>query len=122
IFALFIGFLLLSSNFPGWVILGVIPVLLIQILFSLGLGICLGVLNVFFRDVGHLTGVVLQFWFWFTPIVYPISVLPEQLQSLIQLNPMAQLVAAYQGIFVHGQWPAWHDLWPTALLALLVCA
>ena len=122
IFGLFIGFLLLSGNFPGWVILGVVPVLLIQILFSLGLGTCLGVLNVFFRDVGHLTGVVLQFWFWFTPIVYPISVLPEKLQALVLLNPMAQLVGAYQGIFIHQQWPSWQGLWPCALLALVFCA
>lgn len=121
IFALFIGVLLLTGNFPGWVILGVVPVLLIQMLFSLGLGISLGVLNVFFRDVGHLTGVVLQFWFWFTPIVYPVTVLPEQLQALVRLNPMAQIIGAYQGIFIHGQWPSWQALWPSALLALLLC-
>ena len=118
---LFIVFLLLSDNFPGWSILGALPVLFIQALFALGLGICLGVLNVFFRDVGHLTGVLLQFWFWFTPIVYPLSVLPEQLQVLVQLNPMAQLVAAYQGIFIHQQWPDWHSLWPCLILAVVFC-
>jgi lipopolysaccharide transport system permease protein len=122
IFGLFIGFLLLSGNFPGWAILGVVPVLVIQILFSLGLGISLGVLNVFFRDVGHLTGVVLQFWFWFTPIVYPISVLPEKLQALVLLNPMAQLAGAYQGIFINQQWPSWQSLWPSLILALVFCA
>ena len=121
IFGLFIGFLVLTNNFPGWVVLGVIPVLAIQILFALGLGISLGVLNVFFRDVGHLTGVVLQFWFWFTPIVYPVSVLPEQLRTLVQLNPMAQLIGAYQGIFIHEQWPLWQNLWLSAVLALLFC-
>ncbi|WP_373386661.1 ABC transporter permease [Pseudomonas alcaligenes] len=122
IWGLFISFLLLSGNFPGWVILGIVPVLVIQMLFALGLGICLGVVNVFFRDVGHLTGVILQFWFWFTPIVYPLSVLPDQLQALVRLNPMAQLIGAYQGVFIHQQWPAWQSLWPSALLALLLCA
>ena len=42
--------------------------------FAIGLGMVLGVLNVFFRDVGQLFGVVLQFWFWLTPIVYPVTI------------------------------------------------
>lgn len=121
IFGLFIAFLVLSGNFPGWTILGVLPVLLIQALFALGLGICLGVVNVFFRDIGHLTGVLLQFWFWFTPIVYPLSVLPDRLQALVSLNPMAQMIGAYQGIFIHQQWPSWQSLWPSALLAVFFC-
>jgi lipopolysaccharide transport system permease protein len=121
IFGLFLGFLLVTQNFPGWAVLGVIPVLLIQIAFSIGLGIILGVLNVFFRDVGQLMVIILQFWFWFTPIVYPLSILPKSIQSLIVLNPMAPLMTAYQGIFVYGRWPDWASLWPTALLAVLLC-
>ena len=120
-FALFLGFLLVTDNFPGWALLGIVPVLLVQTAFSIGLGIILGVLNVFFRDVGQFVGIFLQFWFWFTPIVYPLSILPEGIQPLIDLNPMAPLIAAYQGIFVYGQWPDWHALWPTALLAAALC-
>lgn len=121
IFALFLGFLLVTQNFPGWAVLGVIPVLLIQVAFCIGLGISLGVLNVFFRDVGQLMVIILQFWFWFTPIVYPLSILPKSIQSLIALNPMAPLMAAYQGIFVYGRWPDWASLWPTALFAVVLC-
>ncbi|WP_414705307.1 ABC transporter permease [Pseudomonas sp.] len=121
IFALFLGFLLVTDNFPGWALLGIVPVLLVQTAFSIGLGIILGVLNVFFRDVGQFVGIFLQFWFWFTPIVYPLSILPEGIQPLIDLNPMAPLIAAYQGIFVYGQWPDWHALWPTTLLAAALC-
>lgn len=121
ILALFFGFLLVTNNFPGWALLGIVPVLLVQTAFSIGLGIILGVLNVFFRDVGQFVGIFLQFWFWFTPIVYPLSILPEGIQPLIDLNPMAPLIAAYQGIFVYGQWPDWNTLWPTALLAAALC-
>ncbi|MBS4162552.1 ABC transporter permease, partial [Klebsiella pneumoniae] len=70
IFSLFLIFIIVTGNFPGWLFLSVIPVLLLQILFAGGLGMILGVMNVFFRDVGQLVGVALQFWFWFTPIVY----------------------------------------------------
>jgi lipopolysaccharide transport system permease protein len=121
IFALFLGFLLVTHNFPGWVVLAVIPVLAIQIMFSIGLGILLGVLNVFFRDVGQLTGIVLQFWFWLTPIVYPASILPDSIRPVLQANPMLPLITAYQGIFVQGNWPDWPTLVPTTLIATVLC-
>ncbi len=122
ILGLFVGFLILSGNFPGAAILALIPLLIIQVAFAIGLGISLGVLNVFFRDVGQLFSVVLQFWFWFTPIVYPAAILPEAARDILfGWNPMAPLIAAYQGIFVLGQWPAWETLLMPAVVALLVC-
>ena len=122
IFGLFTGFLLLSGNFPGWVFLALLPVLGILVVFAIGLGITLGVLNVFFRDVGQFFSIFLQFWFWLTPIIYPVSILPEQLQSLMRLNPMARLIEACQVILVSGQWPNWYSLWPVTALAIILCA
>ncbi len=120
IFALFIGFLLVTGNFPGWVIVGCVPLLLIQAVFSCSLGIVLGVLNVFFRDVGQLTGIVLQFWFWLTPIVYPLDVIPQRLKGLIELNPMTSLVQGHQRIFVNQLAPEWPSLLPVTMLAVLL--
>jgi lipopolysaccharide transport system permease protein len=122
IFSLFIVFLLLSGTFPGWIFLAVIPVLLLQVLFSIGLGMTLGVLNVFFRDVGQFFGIALQFWFWFTPIVYPASTLPDGVRDWLVWNPMAAVMAAYQGIFVAHSAPQWGTLLPVTVLALLLCA
>ena len=122
VFALFTVFLVITGNFPGWAYLGLLPVLAIQIAFAIGLGISLGVLNVFFRDVGQFFGIFLQFWFWLTPIVYPASILPESMRPMMAYNPMATLTAAYQTILVTGQWPNWQTLWPVALLSLLFCA
>jgi lipopolysaccharide transport system permease protein len=102
--------------------LALIPLLIIQIAFAIGLGISLGVLNVFFRDVGQLFSVVLQFWFWLTPIVYPASILPEAARDiLLAWNPMVPLMAAYQGIFVRGQWPVWETLLMPVVVAVLLC-
>lgn len=122
VFALFSAFLLITGNFPGWAYIALIPLLAIQVVFAIGLGITLGVLNVFFRDVGQLFGVVLQFWFWLTPIVYPVTILPESLRSLMDFNPMAGLVAGYQAILVNGQWPHWQSLWLVTVLSILLCA
>lgn len=121
VFALFTGFLVISGNFPGWPYLALLPVLVIQIAFAIGLGISLGVLNVFFRDVGQLFGIVLQFWFWLTPIVYTANILPEGVRPLMALNPMADLIAAYQTILVSGEWPDWSSLWLATVLAVLLC-
>lgn len=121
VFALFSAFLLISGNFPGWAYLALFPLLAIQVAFAIGLGITLGVLNVFFRDVGQLFGVVLQFWFWLTPIVYPVTILPESARPLMEFNPMAGLVAGYQAILVNGQWPQWQSLWFVTVLAVLLC-
>jgi lipopolysaccharide transport system permease protein len=122
IFGLFSAFLGLTGNFPGWAYLALLPVLLVQVAFSIGLGVVLGVLNVFFRDVGQLFGIVLQFWFWLTPIVYVESILPENVRALLALNPMTPIVQAYQGVLLNGSWPQWGSLIPVAVLSALLCA
>lgn len=121
IFALFTVFLVLSGNFPGWVFLALLPVLLLQVIFAIGLGMILGILNVFFRDVGQFFGIFIQFWFWLTPIVYPVTILPESMRGFLMYNPMAQITSAYQTILVNGQQPNWQSLSPALLLSMLFC-
>ncbi len=120
IFGLFTGFLVVTGNFPGIVYVALLPVLIILTAFAIGLGITLGVLNVFFRDVGQFFGIFLQFWFWLTPIVYPASILSEGIAGVIDYNPMTSIVTACQGILVNQQWPEWKTLWPVTLLAMLL--
>jgi len=122
IFGLFTVFLLVTGNFPGAIYLALLPVLAVLVAFALGLGMILGVLNVFFRDVGQFFGIALQFWFWFTPIVYTPAALPAPVRTLLHWNPMAAVIGACQNILVSGQAPHWRDLLPAALLAALCCA
>lgn len=120
IFILFIVFLILTNNMPGFESVAVIPLLLVQVMFASGLGITLGVLNVFFRDTGQFSSLLLQFWFWATPIVYPMAILPDSINTLVGLNPMTQLIQGYQSIFVHNQWPHWQNLAAPALVSFLL--
>lgn len=122
VFSLFTAFLTISGNFPGLVWFAVFPVLLVQVFFAISLSVVLGVLNVFFRDIGHFFNIFLQFWFWFTPIIYPASILPEYVESFLVFNPMAPLVRAYQSILVYGHWPDWISLIPVAIIASILCA
>jgi lipopolysaccharide transport system permease protein len=121
IFGLFTVFLLVSGNFPGLVFFAIVPVLVLQVLLAIGLGMIIGVLNVFFRDVGQFMTIALQFWFWFTPIVYPASILPAEVKPWLAWNPMAAVIQAYQTVLVKAQAPDWASLLPTLLLALLLC-
>lgn len=121
IFGLFLAFLVISGNFPNWVFVYFLPVLLLQILFSIGLGMTLGVLNVFFRDTGQFFTIALQFWFWFTPIVYSTSTLGSGPRHWLSWNPMTHIVTAYQAILVYGQQPDWSSLAPVTLLTIACC-
>jgi lipopolysaccharide transport system permease protein len=122
-FAIVLGILLVVllvvGRFPGWPLVAFLPLLALQQAFALGAGVALGVLNVFFRDVAHAIAVALQFWFWLTPIVYPLDLVGEPARSIIAMNPLTSLALGYQGILVHGRWPAWSDLAaPLAVAAL----
>lgn len=121
VFSLFTVFLVASGTFPGWVYLALIPALLIQIVFAISLGIIVGILNVFFRDVGQFFSILLQFWFWFTPIVYPVTALPANVRELLSWNPMATLVTAYQTILLQHAMPDWRSLASVALLSVICC-
>jgi lipopolysaccharide transport system permease protein len=119
IIGLFLGFLLITGRLPGIALLALIPLLALQVMFCAGLGMILGVLNVFFRDVGQIFAICLQFWFWLTPIVYPMSILPDWVQRLLQLNPLTNLITSYQNIFLYGQWPVWGSLLPIMVGSVL---
>lgn len=121
IFGLFTLFLLLSGNFPGIVFLSLLPVLLLQVLLALGIGMVSGILNVFFRDVGQFMTIAIQFWFWLTPIVYPSSILPEHIHAMLAWNPMAPVIGAWQSVLVHGGAVDWSSLAYPLVLALLLC-
>ncbi|CAK3664280.1 MULTISPECIES: ABC transporter permease [Vibrio] len=120
IFGLFFLFLLFSGNFPWGQVWALLPLLFIQVLFATGLGMTVGVINVFFRDVGQFVTILLQFWFWFTPIVYVMTSLPDWAQELLNLNPMTRIVDGYHKIFVYNTIPNWSELFPVLLLGIIM--
>jgi lipopolysaccharide transport system permease protein len=121
IFGLFTVFLVASGTFPGWIYFSILPVLAVQILLAIGLGMIAGVLNVFFRDVGQFVTIAMQFWFWLTPIVYPATILPADVRPLLDWNPMARVIGAYQAVLVQGAAPDWRSLFPVFVLAVALC-
>lgn len=84
---------------------------------AFGLGVFLGILNVFARDIGQMMMVVMQLWFWLTPIVYVKNVMPEKVQAYINLNPMTGLVAIYQDALLLNRAPDFSSLIPSVIVA-----
>lgn len=83
-----------------------LPFLLICVfMFSLGLGLLLAALSVFFRDVMHLWGVLLTAWTYATPLFYPIEILPDWMLIVIQFNPMYHYVTYFREIALWGSTP-----------------
>jgi homopolymeric O-antigen transport system permease protein len=119
VWGLFVLFLLVSGRWPGWVLVALVPLFVLQQVFAVALGVFLGVINVFFRDVAQIVGLVLPFCFWLTPIAYPLSIVPPGVQRLIVLNPVYPLIAAYQGIVVEHRWPVWSELWPVVVVTVV---
>ncbi len=92
-------------------------VILIQTLFSMGLGLFLSALNVLFRDTQQIMEVLLLAWFFLTPILYPLERLPGAAlqQAWLAVNPMASLVVGYRTILYAGGMPDWRALGVTTL-------
>ena len=117
--------LLVVGNFVLPWLVPVVLLIVIQTVFVLGIGLILSVLNVYFRDVQHLIGIVLQLWFYATPIVYPITVVPARVRTFYDLNPMVRFVEAYRDCLYDLHWPPlgdWAYLAGVAVLTLVVGA
>lgn len=83
-----------------------VPILLIYvIIFSLGFGMILATLQVFFRDTAHLYSVVTLAWMYLTPIFYPESILPKRLDIFLNLNPMVHYIRFMREIVLYNVVP-----------------
>ena len=99
-------------------LLAVIPLLLITAIFILGIGMALGTLNVFFRDIQLLWTTIIPAFFYFTPIAYTPDLLPESTRYLLKLNPFYYFIESYHDIFYRSVVPNSFNLMVCTLLAL----
>jgi lipopolysaccharide transport system permease protein len=116
VFGILLAFLASVGRFPGWALVACLPLFILQQALALGIGLALGVVNVFVRDVGHVVAVALQVGFWLTPVVYPQAILGAAARRLLEWNPMTRIVGTYQQIVLTGTWPSWMPLLPELVL------
>jgi len=89
------------------------------LLFSMGIGMILSALSVYFRDIVHLYGVLTLAWMYFTPIFYPITALPEQVAFMVKFNPMYHYITFFRELVLYGKMPGW-AIWTGSILAGVV--
>lgn len=90
-----------------WLLLP-LPLILFQG-FGFSLGLFFGTMNVFFKDVLQAVNALFQMWFWLTPIIYPLDIVPELLQKIMFLNPAFPFIDSVRDLFLFNRMPgAWN--------------
>jgi len=116
--AIFLAVIIVTGHCVGWSIIWLPVIILIQTLFMYGLGLFLATVTAHFRDMPQIIGIVLQLWFWLTPIVYPRDLIPRLMPKIgkifVQLNPLYHLTNLYQNIL----WKqiVWYDSLPNTFI------
>ncbi len=118
---LFILFLVLTDAGPGFRILLLPLFIAIQFTLTLGLAYWLAAANVLFRDTAHLVSVILQLFFFLTPIFYQASMVPEEYRHIYNLNPMVHILDGYRSALLATEvsWSALAIIIGVALVLLL---
>ncbi|MDD5615505.1 MAG: ABC transporter permease [Candidatus Methanoperedens sp.] len=119
-FAVFGAFMLAFKVMPGITIIYGPPVLLVEFVLILGLSLALSALNVYYRDVQYIWAVFLQAGFFASPIIYPISIIPENYVWIIRLNPMTRIIDMLRESVIYSTSPVLLDGVFITIAALLL--
>jgi ABC-type polysaccharide/polyol phosphate export permease len=108
---------------PSWTWLVGIPYLLaVQAVLIMGIVLFIASVDVFFRDLEHLTDVFVGLiWFWLTPVIYPLEIVPDRYHDLLLANPMTSLIEGWRDLFLRNQIPG-IELWPALVFAAGIAA
>ncbi|MCC7104108.1 MAG: ABC transporter permease [Chloroflexi bacterium] len=102
----------------AWLLLTPV-VLIVQVVFTMAISLVTSALQVRFRDLAPVVGLVLQLWLYATPVAYPLSQVPEDWRLLYGINPMVGLVDAYRSVIAHGRAPDWQAFGLAAVFSLI---
>lgn len=100
--ALFIVMIVTRAELHFTMLLLVVPVLLLVCL-SVGIGLILAAITVKFRDVMHLYSVLMTMLLYLTPVIYPMSILPEWLYKLVMLNPLTNIILMFRDVVLYNK-------------------
>lgn len=115
---LFIGAVFLLKSL-SWTML-LFPIIFIPFLFfTMGLSFFLASLGVYFRDLAHVTGIVVQILFLMTPIFYSMQMVPEKFQLILKLNPLTWIVEETRAVFLFKQLPNWDAVVVIAIVSFI---
>jgi lipopolysaccharide transport system permease protein len=102
---LLVAMLLLYHIPLTWYALWIFPLFGVQVVFTIAISLVLSAVNVRYRDVRYVLPLLMQVWLYVSPVMYPVSVVPERLRFFYLLNPMAALIDGYRRSLGHGMMP-----------------
>lgn len=102
------------------IIIFILPVLLIQILFTLSISLIASAINIYYRDVRYALPLVIQIWMYACPIIYPVSIVPEKFKTIYMLNPMAPIIDAYRTVLLKKTLPDFYYLSIAAIVSVVL--
>lgn len=90
-----------------WTIFLIFIPIIFTFVFSVGVGLILSALSVFFRDVMHIWGVIITIWMYLTPIIYPVDILRDNgFEQIVKLNPIFYFVDDFRNLMINGVLPS----------------
>lgn len=117
---IFVGLMIYYKTGLTFNVLYIVPILLIQMIFTLGVCFFFSALNVYYRDVKHALPFLIQIWMYACPIIYPVSVVPERFQTFYHLNPMAGIIVNIRTVILTGESPSFTYLGIAAVGSVLL--
>lgn len=99
---LFMVMIATQADFTIYILYSILPIFLL-LMFTIGAGLLLAALTVFFRDIEHLYGVFVTMLMYGSAIFYPASIIPEKYQFLFDLNPIYAIISLCRDSFLYGQ-------------------
>lgn len=106
----------------GWALLWVPVLCLIMASLALGIGMVVAALGAFTRDIVMITPFLMQIWLLVTPVIYPMSSVPDRWQALYLLNPMVGIVEGFRNVLLKAEAPLLGPLGWSALMSLVMLA
>ncbi len=103
-------FLIVLKMPLGLTFFSILPVILVQLILTQGATLMVSAINVYFRDLQQIVTNFLMLGFFVTPILYPLSHVPQKVQFIFYINPMTVLFRSYQWIFYYNIHPNWLHL------------
>lgn len=97
-------------------------VMIVEYILTIGFTMVLCALNVFFRDIQHIMGIVVMAWQFLTPVMYPIDMVPEEIQWIFDINPMTSVITCYRDILYYGDVPSLDSLHLAIIVGILTLA
>ena len=101
-----IGFLIIINHPVTVSFLWLVPLMILQTIFALGLGVIFSLFTPFFKDLKEIVPIFLQLWFWMTPIIYLSNMIKDKYPFLLKYNPYYYFVKQYQDIFLYSKIPS----------------